>query len=119
VLGELLHRRRAAETLRAVAELAQDLLVRVPLADAGLEFGECLRIDAGHGPVRATSRHGNQNRAYLPKCKRSLRSLMVSGAPTTPRLARCVSSWRSRSRAASAASRGACGPAAGRRCRVS
>src|SRR5581483_2856700 len=43
--GELLHGRRAAEAIGAGGELGQDLLVRVPLAQAGLERRQLRRID--------------------------------------------------------------------------
>ena len=52
--GELAHGRRPSESLRARAELGQDLLVRVPLADSGLECRERLGIDARKRPIGLT-----------------------------------------------------------------
>src|SRR5262245_20251199 len=81
VRGELLHRRGAPDALRAGLELAEDLLVRVTLADAGLELLECLRVDPRDRSIGAAPRHGNQNRAYLKKRKTSLCSLTVEARP--------------------------------------
>jgi len=47
VLLELAHRRRAPESFRRAAELLDNLLVRVTLADPRLELGQRFGIDAG------------------------------------------------------------------------
>src|SRR5262249_5172529 len=63
VFGELAHRRRAPEPAGALLQLAKDVLVRVALADSGLELRERLRVDARDRAVRALAGHGNQDRA--------------------------------------------------------
>jgi hypothetical protein len=57
VAGELPHRRRAAEPFGAGGELGEDLLVRVALADAGLEGLERLPVDARERTVLGPARH--------------------------------------------------------------
>ena len=55
--GELAHRGRAAEALGARAQLGEDLLVAVALADARAERVQALRIDAGDLRVPAALHH--------------------------------------------------------------
>jgi hypothetical protein len=55
--GELAHRRRAAQPHGAGGELAQDLIVGIPLADPSLEIGERLAVDVGDRAVDGLSRH--------------------------------------------------------------
>jgi hypothetical protein len=60
---ELPHRRGAPQPLGGRAQLPEDLLVGVALADSGLELGQRGRIDAPHslrGP--ALLGHGKKNR---------------------------------------------------------
>ena len=65
VLLELAHRRRAPQAFSGRAELVEDLLVRVALADPSLELGQGLGIDAREGrPLgRAFPGHGKKNRS--------------------------------------------------------
>src|SRR5205823_6678173 len=70
--GELAHRRRAVQPLRAGAELGEDLIVGVPLTDTRLERGQGLRVDAGEGPVRLPG-HVNKDRSVW-KTRKSGRS---------------------------------------------
>ena len=65
VRGELAHRRRASKPLGARRQLSEDLLVRVALADAGLERCKCFRIDACHRRVAARSSHANSLEHFL------------------------------------------------------
>jgi hypothetical protein len=61
---ELAHRRRAAQALRAGTQLLEDLLVRVALADSGLELGESSRINSSHSLRRpAFPGHAKKNRS--------------------------------------------------------
>src|SRR5262249_21012993 len=75
VARKLAHRRRSPQALRAGAELVDDLLVRVALADASLKSCERLPVDPLNGSVRASTCHGNQNRAYSPRSNKILLSL--------------------------------------------
>src|SRR5262249_11432670 len=81
VAGKLAHRRRSAQALRARAELVEDLLVRIALADAGLKSCECLPVDPLDGSVGASTCHGNQNRAYSPGHNKILLSLSGAAEP--------------------------------------
>ena len=63
VRGELAHRGRAPEPLGAGDDLRHDLLVRVALADSGLELRELLRIDRGERPIAGLLGHVNNCRA--------------------------------------------------------
>src|SRR5581483_6588034 len=56
---ELPHRRRATQPLGARLELTDDLVVRVPLADARLELGELARIDPRHRAKAGAARPAN------------------------------------------------------------
>ena len=60
---EFAHRRRSAEPFGARDDLGHDLLVRVPLADTGLELRELPRIDRGERPVAGLLGHVNKCRA--------------------------------------------------------
>ena len=63
VRRELAHRRRAAEALGARAELGEDLLVGIALADSRLELRERARVDLGHRPEARLLGHGKNGRA--------------------------------------------------------
>jgi len=63
VVLEFAHRRRTPQALGRGAQLLEDLLVGVALADSGLERGERSRIDAPHRPWGpAFLGHGKKNR---------------------------------------------------------
>jgi hypothetical protein len=57
---ELAHRRRLAEALGRTAQLAEDLLVGLALADPGLELREPRRVDLDQRLLRG---HGKNGRA--------------------------------------------------------
>ena len=63
IAGELAHRRRLAQPVGAGAQLGEDLLVRIPLADSGLELRELSRVDRGNRPEARLLGHANNGRA--------------------------------------------------------
>ena len=63
IRSELPHGRRAPEPFGAGDDLGHDLLVRVALADTGLELRKLLRIDRGERTVAGLSDHVNKCRA--------------------------------------------------------
>ncbi len=52
--GKLAHRRRAAEPVRARAQLLEDLLVGVAPSDSSAKLRESCLVDPGEGRVPAT-----------------------------------------------------------------
>ena len=66
---ELAHRRRTAEPLRAGAQLLEDLLVRVALADSGLEGRERVGVDLGDRPVGRLTGHAKKDRVFWKERK--------------------------------------------------
>ena len=67
--GELAHRRRTAEPLSGGAQLREDLLVRVALADPGLKLRELGRIDVRDRPEAPLLGHAKNGRAGYEKRK--------------------------------------------------
>src|SRR5205823_5476104 len=74
VLLELAHGRRAPQPLGRAAQLLEDLLVRIALADPSLELGQGGGIDARESRLghRAFPGHGKKNRSEWSKCKETL-----------------------------------------------
>ncbi len=55
--GELAHRRRAPQPFGGLLQLRKDLLVRVALANPGLELGKRLSVDVGDRPIHGLAGH--------------------------------------------------------------
>src|SRR4029077_11244906 len=73
--GELTHRRRTSQPLRARAQLLKDLGVRVALTDSGLEGRERVGVDLRDRPERRLAGHAKKDRAFWKERKLRLERL--------------------------------------------
>src|SRR4029077_12998947 len=80
--GELTHRRRTSQPLRARAQLLKDLGVRVALADSGLEGRERVGVDLRDRPERRLAGHAKKDRAFWKERKFRLEGLGSDGGET-------------------------------------